>query len=87
LQTVLQGLRALKIEEGAKFIRANVAKLEKHILAFEEYMKKLGASMGTTVNHYNIAYKEVGKIIKDTSKITEEEKAIEPVVLEKPKLE
>ena len=41
LQTVLQGLRALKIEEGAKQIRQNVEMLGKHIAAYEDYMKKL----------------------------------------------
>jgi DNA recombination protein RmuC len=85
LQTVLQGLRALQIEESAKSIRSNVEKLAKHCLAFDEFMKKLGGSMSTTVNHYNTAYKEFGKIDKDMAKITEGERLIEPMVLEKPK--
>jgi DNA recombination protein RmuC len=84
LQTVLQGLRAFKIEESAKEIRVNVEKLGKHILMYEEYLKKLGGSLGTTVNHFNTAYKELGKIDKDVAKITESEKSIEPLVLEKP---
>lgn len=85
LQTVLQGLRALQIEESAKEIRANVEKLGKHILSFEDFMKKVGGSLGTTVSHYNAAYKELGKIDKDVVKITEGEKTIEPLVLDKPK--
>ncbi|KKQ13032.1 MAG: recombination protein RmuC protein [Candidatus Moranbacteria bacterium GW2011_GWE1_36_7] len=84
LQTVLQGLRAFKIEESAKEIRVNVEKLGKHILMYEEYLKKLGGSLGTTVNHFNTAYKELGKIDKDVAKITEKEKSIEPLALEKP---
>lgn len=84
LQTVLQGLRAFQIEENAKEIRSNVEKLGKHLVAYEEYMKKLGTSFGTTVNHFNNAYKELGKIDKDVAKITEGERAIEPVTLEKP---
>jgi DNA recombination protein RmuC len=84
LQTVLQGLRAFQIEENAKEIRVNVEKLGKHIIAYEDYMKKIGGSLGTTVNHFNTAYKELGKIDKDVSKITETEKTIEPLVLEKP---
>ncbi|PIR76263.1 MAG: DNA recombination protein RmuC [Candidatus Magasanikbacteria bacterium CG10_big_fil_rev_8_21_14_0_10_42_10] len=87
LQTVLQGLRALNIEEGAKEIRKNVEKLGKHILAYEDYMKKLGNSMTTTVNHYNTAYKELGKVEKDVVKITEGEVEMEPLLLEKPKME
>lgn len=84
LQTVLQGLRAFQIEENAKEIRTNVEKLGKHIIAYEEYFKKVGNNLGTTVNSYNTAYKELGKIDKDVSKITEKEKKIEPLVLEKP---
>ncbi|MFA6159604.1 MAG: DNA recombination protein RmuC [Parcubacteria group bacterium] len=87
LQTVLQGLRAFQIEESAKTIRTNVEKLGRHIVAFEDYMKKLGNGLGTTVNQYNIAYKELGKIDKDVARITEGEKIIEPISLEKPKEE
>lgn len=85
LQTVLQGLRALKIEEGAKSIRKNVEMLGNHIKAYDEYMKKLGSSMTTTVNHYNTAYKELGKIDKDVMKITDGEKMIEVEQIERPK--
>lgn len=84
LQTVLQGLRAFTIEENAKEIRANVEKLGKHIASYEEYMKKIHGSLGTTVNHFNTAYKELGKIDKDVSKIAETERTIEPLILEKP---
>jgi len=87
LQTVLQGLRAMQIEESAKEIRINVEKLGKHIVAFEDYMKKVQGSLGTTVNHFNTAYKELGKIDKDVSKITEAEKTIEPIMLDKPNVE
>jgi len=84
LQTVLQGLRALKIEEGAKDIRKNVELLGKHVAAYESFMEKLGASMGTTVNHYNIAYKELGKIDKDVMRITGGERQIDPKQIDKP---
>ena len=87
LQTVLQGLRALKIEESAKDIRKHVGALQKHIKAYEEYMKKLGGSMSTTVNHYNTAYKELAKIDKDIVRITEGEREIEPVKLERPTMD
>lgn len=87
LHTVLQGLRALKIEESAKSIRKHVELLGKHIQAYEDYMKKLGVSMTTTVNHYNIAYKELAKIDKDVIKITEGERSVEPLQLDKPMVE
>lgn len=84
LQTVLQGLRAFQIEENAKEIRSNVEKLGKHIATYEEYLRKLGNSLGTTVNHFNTAYRELGKIDKDVAKITDKEKTIEVLAIEKP---
>src|SRR3989338_1998031 len=70
LQTVLQGLRALKIEKDAHEIRKRVEQLGKHIINFEEYMRKLGGNISTTVNSYNTSYKELGKIDKDVFRIT-----------------
>ncbi len=87
LQTVLQGLRAMQIEESAKEIRQRVEELSKHMLAYDEYLKRLGANLGTTVNSYNTAYKEFNKIDKDVVRIVGTEKQIEPSYLEKPNLE
>ncbi|MBI4653018.1 DNA recombination protein RmuC [Candidatus Kuenenbacteria bacterium] len=87
LQTVLQGLRALQIEESAKEILINVQKLGKHILSYEDFLKRLGLSMSTSVNHYNNAYKEFAKIDKDVVKIIEGKKSIEPIMLDKPQNE
>ncbi len=87
LQTVLQGLKALQIEESAKEIRKWVEMLGKHMLSYEEYLKKMGASMGTAVSHYNNAYHEFKKIDKDIAKITEGESSVEMMKLEKPEIE
>lgn len=87
LHTVVRGLQALKIEEGTKVIRKNVESLQKHIISYEEYMRKLGSSLSTSVNHYNSASKEFSKIDKDVVKITGGEKSIEPMILDKPKEE
>jgi DNA recombination protein RmuC len=85
LQTVLQGLKAMQIEEKAKEIRANIEKLGKHMNSYDEFLQKLGASMATTVNHYNNAYTEFKKIDKDVMKITGQESDIEVLKIEKPK--
>ncbi|MEA3398181.1 MAG: DNA recombination protein RmuC [Patescibacteria group bacterium] len=85
LQTVLQGLRALQIEESAKEIKKNVEKLGRHLASYDDFMKKIGISMSTTVNHYNNAYKEFKKVDKDVMRITGGESKMEPLVLEKPK--
>lgn len=87
LQTVLQGLRAMQIEEGAKEIRKNIEVLAKHLQSYDGYMQKLGNSLGTSVNQYNLAYKEFVKIDKDVVKIAEIDSKVEPVLLEKPNIE
>ncbi len=87
LQTVLQGLRSLQIEEQAKDIQVRVGKLGQHIAKYDEYMKKLGNSLGTTVNHYNNAYKEFGKVDKDVVKIANSGSSVDPLLLDKPNVE
>jgi DNA recombination protein RmuC len=84
LQTVLQGLRSLQIEEQAKDIQIRVGKLGQHIGKFETYMQKLGTALGTTVNHYNAAHKELGKVDKDIVKIAGSDPSIEPQLLDRP---
>jgi len=84
LQTVMQGLKALKIEEKAVEIQQRVGELGKHLGAYEEFYRKLGISLGTTVSHYNSAYKELGKIDKDVYRIADTKIGIEPELLDKP---
>jgi DNA recombination protein RmuC len=87
LQTVLQGLKALQIEESAKEIRQRVEELGKHIGAYESYMAKLGGALGTTVSHYNLAYKELKKVDKDVLRVTGTNAGFEPQTIDKPSLE
>jgi DNA recombination protein RmuC len=87
LQTVLQGLRALQIEEQAKEIQQRVGELGRHIATYEQFMQKLGGSLGTTVSHYNSAHKELKKIDKDVIKIADGHPSVEPLLLDKPSLE
>ncbi len=84
LQTVLQGLKALQIEETAQDIIKRVSELGKHIKSYEEYHDKLGTSLGTVVNHFNSSRKELGKIDKDVLRITGTAVGVESLVLEKP---
>lgn len=87
LQTVMQGLKALKIEKQAEEIQKRVGELGKHLQTYEGYMQKLGATLGTTVNHYNAAYKELGKVDKDVLRITGESPGLEPQTLLPPERE
>ncbi len=84
LQTVLQGLKAMQIEESAKQIRVNVENLQKHLKSYEDYHTKLGTSLGTVVNHFNASTKEFKKVDKDLLKITDKSLMQDLPVLDKP---
>ena len=84
LQTVLQGLRALQIEESAKEIKKQVEAFRKHILNYNVFLQRLGNNLSATVNAYNFAYKEFSKIDNDMAKLTEGKREIEPKQIEKP---
>lgn len=87
LQTVLQGLKALKIEESAKEIIKKVEDLGKHLKSYDEYHNKLGNALGTVVNHYNSSNKELKKIDKDVLRIAGTSPELNLLEIEKPKLE
>lgn len=84
LQTVLQGLRSLQIEQQAKDIQIRVGQLGQHIGKFEDYMQKLGNALGTTVNHYNAAHKELAKVDKDVVRIADTSSNVDPLLVDKP---
>ncbi|NQY09205.1 MAG: DNA recombination protein RmuC [Flavobacteriales bacterium] len=86
LETVLQGLKALKFEESVKDIIKRVGLLGKHLNAYEIFLNKLGKNLSTTVNMYNDASKEFKKIDKDVVRITDANAAssFEPLTIDKP---
>ena len=87
LQTVLQGLRSLQIEEQARDIQVRVGQLGTHIRKFDELLGKMGRSLSTTVNHYNNSYKELAKIDKDVVKIAGGDKHADPNLVDRPQTE
>ena len=85
LQSVLYGFKAFKIEEKAVEIGQRVGELMKHLNAYESYFSKVGNALGTTVNQYNLASKELKKVDKDIIKITGTDGlGYEPNLLDKP---
>lgn len=84
LQTVLQGLKALQIEESAKDIIKRVGELGTHLRTYEEAHQKLGNALATTVNHFNKSNHEFRKIDKDVMRITGDAISIEALTLDKP---
>lgn len=87
LQTVLQGLKALQIEETAKEIRKRVEELGKHLKGYEEYHGKLGNALSTVVNHYNASGKAFKQLDKDVLRIAGAAPELETVTLERPDTE
>lgn len=87
LQIITQGLRSIEIQKDTDKIRKNVEQLSKHLVAHNGYMLKLGSSLGTTVGHFNVTYKELGKIDKDVVKIADTTPNVEPIQIDRPSLE
>ena len=89
LQTVLQGMKRIRIEEAAQKIAERVHELGKHLVSYQDYMEKLGKNLGVAVSSYNSASKEFKKIDKDVIRITDGETTIgvNLPVLEKPNVE
>lgn len=77
----------MQIEEQAKEIQQRVGELGRHLNGYEQLMQKLGNSLGTTVNHFNSAHKELRKVDKDVVKIAHTSPGVEPLLLDKPTLE
>ena len=87
LQVIVQGLRSIEIHKDTERIRKNIEQLSKHLIAHNGYMQRLGGSLGTTVNHFNTTYKELGKIDKDIVKIADTSPSVEPQLLDRPSLD
>ncbi|MDP3725423.1 MAG: DNA recombination protein RmuC [Nanoarchaeota archaeon] len=84
LQAMWQGMKAYQIQEGTKEILKNVEALRRHLQSYEDYMIKLGGHLGTTVNAYNAASKELKKVDKDVLRLTGEGTDYETLALDKP---
>jgi DNA recombination protein RmuC len=80
---VLQGLRALQIEEQAKQIFGRVDDLRRHLAAYEDRFKSVGKHLDTVVNQYNLSSKEYAKIDKDFLRIAGTSNQFDAVLVEK----
>jgi DNA recombination protein RmuC len=85
LQTVLQGLRAMQIEERAQDIKKNVEKLGRHLNTYNDFLQRLGNGLDTSINHYNHAAQEFKKIDKDVLRVTGGESDVETLILDRTK--
>ena len=87
LQTILQGLNSMKIEESTREIVKRIGVLEGHLLVYADYVQKMGNHLSATVNAYNKAGQEFKKIDKDIVKIAGGELKIPLGEVERPMLD
>ena len=89
LQVTSKALNNMKVEESIQDIQINIEKLGNHLKAYLTYHEKLGNSLSTVVNHYNVSNKEFKKIDKDITKLTSNRASIgiETESLERPLIE
>jgi DNA recombination protein RmuC len=71
LQTVLQGMRALQIEEKAKDIQKRVEDLGRHLASYDQFMQAVGRSIGVAQVNFDKATHEMTKIDKDIVRMLE----------------
>lgn len=84
LQTVVEGLRRLEIQDSAKEIQKNVNKFQKHLLEYEDNMRKLGTHLSRAVGSYDTSYDEFRKLNDDAKRITGEGDDVDPMLIDRP---
>ncbi len=84
LQTILQALKALQIEEGVKEVMKNVRRLGKHLSNYQEHLRLTGKHLSTTVGAYNRASKEFTKIDTDVTRISGEGIESDQLLIDRP---
>lgn len=87
LQTVTQAMRYSEISKSAEMLKVRLSEMSRHFAQYDNYMQKLGGSIGTTVNSYNKAYREFQKMDKDVFRITGDKAGIEALPVAGPSIE
>lgn len=89
LQTIIEGIKTQRVQEGISEILTRVQQLARHLNSYDESWHKLGRNLSTTVNSYNDASREFKKIDKDIYRLTDGKSGgkIEVELLDRPKEE
>lgn len=72
LATILQGLKALQIEDSIKEVTKKIRQLEQHLQKYATYVEKTEKHLTTTVNSFNRMNQEFAKIDKDIFNLNKE---------------
>ncbi len=89
LQTVILGLKELRLEKETQEIKKHLVDLERHMKSYAECHDKIGSQLATVVKNYNTSSNEFKKVHKDTLKITSGslDTLVEIELVEKPLVE
>jgi len=82
LQTILQGLKAMQINESTKEILKNVSDLDRHLKSYQTYMDKIKDNLITLTNTYKFACGELVKINKDIFRINDKSIDVKSTMIE-----
>ena len=87
LQTDCKACAACRLKSRPKISKCASANLASTLLSLKSTCRKLGNSLGTTVNHYNNAHKELGKVDKDVVKIAGNDPSVESLAIDRPAID
>lgn len=84
LHTILQGLRAFRIEKNAERIQEGVEQLRKHLRSYEEAHQGIGRHLRTVVNKYDQSSRKLRGIGRDVRQIIDADFELDGVEVESP---
>ncbi len=89
LQTVILGLKELRLETETQEIKKHLSDLDRHIKSYVDCHEKIGKQLSTVVGNYNVSSGELKKVHKDTLKIISGsmDDLIEIELIDKPTIE
>lgn len=87
LHTILQGLRAFRIEKNAERIQEGIESLRKHLRSYEENHQDLGKHLSAAVNKYDQTNVKLRGIGRDIQQVTDADFSLDGEDVDTPKLE
>jgi DNA recombination protein RmuC len=87
LHTILQGLRAFRIEKNAEQIQEGIESLRKHLKSYEEHHQRLGKNLNAVVNKYDKSSVKLRGIGRDVRQIADGEFELDGIDVDNPQLD
>lgn len=87
LHTILQGLRAFRIEKNAERIQEGIESLRKHLKSYEDHHQRLGKNLNAVVNKYDKSSVKLRGIGRDVRQIADGDFELDGTEVNNPKLD